>query len=181
LISALGQRFDTWADMTHTLATERAWRQAGKIEAADADKARSVAYFCGVLPEDEAKEGTGPVAADLDVMLTDGIRHLWPAAFKERSARDPRGRTAKDLVVDTHVQANTERSERYTLSLPGSIRSRVSPLECPVANMTIAGDWTACGLDVGCVEAAVMSGKLAAHAITGGEPALESIIGYDHP
>ena len=47
--------------------------------------------------------------------------------------------------------------------------------------MTIAGDWTACGLDVGCVEAAVMSGMLAAHAITGDEPALESIIGYDHP
>ena len=47
--------------------------------------------------------------------------------------------------------------------------------------MTIAGDWTACGLDVGCVEAAVMSGMLAAHAITGKEPALDSIIGYDHP
>jgi uncharacterized protein with NAD-binding domain and iron-sulfur cluster len=57
----------------------------------------------------------------------------------------------------------------------------MSPLECPVANMTIAGDWTACGLDVGCVEAAVMSGMLAAHAITGKEPALHSIIGYDHP
>ena len=47
--------------------------------------------------------------------------------------------------------------------------------------MTVAGDWTACGLDAGCVEAAVMSGMLAAHAITGEEPALESIIGYDHP
>jgi predicted NAD/FAD-dependent oxidoreductase len=47
--------------------------------------------------------------------------------------------------------------------------------------MTVAGDWTACGLDVGCVEAAVMSGMLAAHAITGDTPALESIIGYDHP
>ena len=33
--------------------------------------------------------------------------------------------------------------------------------------MTIAGDWTACGLDAGCVEAAVMSGMLAAHAISG--------------
>ena len=29
--------------------------------------------------------------------------------------------------------------------------------------MTVAGDWTACGLDAGCVEAAVMSGMLAAH------------------
>jgi hypothetical protein len=31
------------------------------------------------------------------------------------------------------------------------------------------------------VEAAVMSGMLAAHAITGDEPKLENIVGYDHP
>jgi len=48
-------------------------------------------------------------------------------------------------------------------------------------NLTVAGDWTACGLDAGCVEAAVMSGMLAAVAITGDEKALEAIIGYDHP
>ena len=47
--------------------------------------------------------------------------------------------------------------------------------------MTVAGDWTACGLDAGCIEAAVMSGMLAAFAITGTQPALESIVGYDHP
>jgi len=47
--------------------------------------------------------------------------------------------------------------------------------------MTIAGDWTACGLDAGCVEAAVMSGMLAAYAITNDQPAIQSIIGYDHP
>jgi hypothetical protein len=46
--------------------------------------------------------------------------------------------------------------------------------------MTIAGDWTACGLDAGCVEAAVMSGMLAATAISG-KPDLNAIIGYDHP
>ena len=45
LITALGLPFDTWADMTHTLATERAWRQGR------ADKVRSVAYFCAALSE----------------------------------------------------------------------------------------------------------------------------------
>jgi uncharacterized protein with NAD-binding domain and iron-sulfur cluster len=179
LISALGQRFDTWADMTHTLASERAWRKARNGKAAADDKARSVAYFCGALPETEVKKGPqhakDKVAADLQAMLSDGMRHLWPAAFKDR-------RTAEGLVAgDRHVQANTEGSDRYALSLPGSIRSRISPLECPVLNMTIAGDWTACGLDVGCVEAAVISGMLATHAITGDEPTLESIVGYDHP
>jgi predicted NAD/FAD-dependent oxidoreductase len=115
-------------------------------------------------------------------MLTSGMRHLWPGAYKPRTAKDRAVHTAKDLIVGTpHLVANAEGSDRYTLSLPGSIENRMSPLECPVANMTIAGDWTACGLDVGCVEAAVMSGMLAAHAITGNAPTIESIIGYDHP
>jgi uncharacterized protein with NAD-binding domain and iron-sulfur cluster len=182
LISALGLRFDTWADMTHTLATERAWRKALNVKSAAADKARSVAYFCGVLPDDEAKKGAEPVTrgveADLQAMLAREIQPLWPAAFPEAF----KDRTAEGLVIGArHVQASIEGSDRYTLSLPGSPRRRISPLECPVRNMTIAGDWTACGLDVGCVEAAVISGMLAAHAITGDEPALESIIGYDHP
>jgi predicted NAD/FAD-dependent oxidoreductase len=47
-------------------------------------------------------------------------------------------------------------------------------------NLTIAGDWTSCGLNQGCVEAAVISGRLAAHAISS-QPALSEIVGYDHP
>jgi uncharacterized protein with NAD-binding domain and iron-sulfur cluster len=177
LVSALGQQFDTWADMTHTLATERQWRQAAGGEADGPDAPRSVAYFCGVLADADVRRGRDHInekmAADTDALLRDGLKHLWPAAF--------RGGSAARFMTAGHVQANTEGSERYTLSLPGSIRSRISPLECPVQNMTIAGDWTACGLDVGCFEAAVMSGMLAAHAITGGKPSLRSIIGYDHP
>jgi uncharacterized protein with NAD-binding domain and iron-sulfur cluster len=46
--------------------------------------------------------------------------------------------------------------------------------------LTIAGDWTDCGLNAGCVEGAVMSGRLAAHAIAQ-SPALTDIVGYDHP
>ena len=46
--------------------------------------------------------------------------------------------------------------------------------------MTVAGDWTKSGLNSGCVESAIMSGLLAAHAISG-SPRLEDIIGYDHP
>ena len=84
-------------------------------------------------------------------------------------------------MTGQHAQANFVGSERYTLALPGSIEHRVSPLDRSVSNMTIAGDWTACGLDAGCVEAAVMSGMLAVHAITGHTPSLDDIVGYDHP
>jgi uncharacterized protein with NAD-binding domain and iron-sulfur cluster len=47
-------------------------------------------------------------------------------------------------------------------------------------NLTIAGDWTATGLDSGCIESAVISGLLAAHAISG-KPGICEIVGYNHP
>ena len=177
LVSALGQRFDTWADMTHTLGSERAWREGMKQKPSDEDKALSVAYFCAAMSNADASvpDPNAKVAADLDAMLTGGMRPLWPAAFDGGTTPKP------DVIGDTHAQANTKGSDRYVQSRFGTIDKRISPLEAPVANMTIAGDWTACGLDVGCIEAAVMSGMLAAHAITGREPTLDSIVGYDHP
>ena len=66
------------------------------------------------------------------------------------------------------------------LSLPGSSKFRISPLDRTYDNLTIAGDWTDCGFNVGCVEAAVISGRLAAHALTLSPP-LEDIVGYHHP
>ena len=177
IFTALDMPFNTWADMTHTLATERAWGAAkgGSYKAAGA---RSVAYFCGVRPNARSaaakKSKYENVAAALDGMLEKDLGKLWPKAFG-------RGRTARPHVLARHTQENKTGSDRYTLSLPGTIESRISPLQLDVLNMTIAGDWTACGLDAGCVEAAVMSGMLAAHAITGSEPSLESIVGYDHP
>jgi uncharacterized protein with NAD-binding domain and iron-sulfur cluster len=76
--------------------------------------------------------------------------------------------------------ANVNPSDRYVQSPPKTTRFRISPLDNTYDNLTIAGDWTACGLNVGCVEAAVMSGRLAAHALAK-SPALEDIVGYDHP
>jgi uncharacterized protein with NAD-binding domain and iron-sulfur cluster len=113
------------------------------------------------------------VDKNLAGLLLEEMRPVWPRAFVN-------GFNAEKLVVDRHVQANFEGSDRYTLSEPGLIGHRVSPLDRSVENMTIAGDWTACGLDVGCVEAAVMSGMLASHAISG-KPDLAEIVGYDHP
>jgi uncharacterized protein with NAD-binding domain and iron-sulfur cluster len=76
--------------------------------------------------------------------------------------------------------ANVNPSDRYVQSPPKTTRYRISPLDNTYDNLTVAGDWTACGLNVGCVEAAVMSGRLAAHALAGSPP-LEEIVGYDHP
>jgi hypothetical protein len=76
--------------------------------------------------------------------------------------------------------ANVNPSDRYVLALPGSMKYRISPLDNTYDNLTIAGDWTECGFNEGCVEAATMSGRLAAHAISQSPP-LKDIVGYDHP
>lgn len=194
VISALGQPFGTWADMTHTLSSERKWRARHPNEGWQAppgeDLVRSVASFCSVLPDKVVERYRkdpdrlrDQVKKDLREILSQGVRPLWPDAFD-----DDQGLTALDRVVPggtsldrQHVQVNFDGSDRYTLALPGSIQHRVSPLDRSVTNMTIAGDWTACGIDAGCVEAAVISGLLAVHAITGETPALDAIVGYNHP
>jgi uncharacterized protein with NAD-binding domain and iron-sulfur cluster len=196
IYTALGEGFDAYADMSHVLASE-AWAGGGRppLAGMSSTAARSLAYFCGPMPDSviaEAKQSpfTGDdnatfilarraidmanapdavalrVAQDLDVVLRTTMSSFWP--------------NLEGAKLRYYVQANHEGSERYTLSLPGSLEARLSPLEVEIANMTVAGDWTACGLDCGCVEAAVMSGLLAATAISG-KPKLEDIVGYDHP
>jgi uncharacterized protein with NAD-binding domain and iron-sulfur cluster len=94
---------------------------------------------------------------------------------------DPAGRSGDERAFDSQFYtASLHPSDRYVLSVPGSAVYRISPLDDTYANLVVAGDWTACGFIGGCVEAAVMSGRLAAHAISG-RPGLDEIIGYDHP
>jgi len=294
LVTALGPPFDTWANMTHTIASERAWRAAhGKPES---DGGQSVAYLCGTLSKatvervkkrydgiDDPAQREARVREGLQQLIQGELRQALPdlpsdefkarllatleawtnnnndADFKVLESWDARARLVSELsaalanafgqssvqsvsalvsqLVDeslqsvapsgaprnggwtapqlaealaaelarlidpvaptrksalrsllhgptvngTFVQPNHAGSERYTPALAGSIRHRISPLERWVDNMTIAGDWTACGLDSGCVEAAVMSGLLAAVAVTGEETAIKSIVGYHHP
>lgn len=196
VISAMGEPFATWADMTYTLAGEQAWRDALARDRGEEpldDPSQSVAAFCTVLGDQEiedakaAKGGIeGLVDDHLSQWLTEGMQPFWPKLF-DGAQGNPidhlvslKQGASTDLTAQ-HLRANYEGSERYTLALPGSIEYRISPLDRSVVNMTIAGDWTACGIDAGCVEAAVMSGMLAAHAITGDKPSLDEIVGYNHP
>jgi predicted NAD/FAD-dependent oxidoreductase len=97
------------------------------------------------------------------------------------NSQNRRARVTDATSFDSqHWTSNVNPTEQYVLSLPGTQKYRISPLDNTYDNLTVAGDWTMCGLDAGCVEAAVISGMLAAHAISG-SPALEDIIAYDHP
>ncbi len=133
------------------------------------------------------------VRSNVERFLESEAGRLWPGALdpgkgfrwdllvdaEDQGGR--RGKTSTSALIDSQYwRANVNPSDRYVLSLPGSLRHRISPLDNTYDNLTIAGDWTDCGFNVGCIEAAVMSGMLAAHAISG-SPSLEEIVGYDHP
>ena len=198
LISAMDGPFETWADMTHALPAERAWRahkQCPPKSKGSHSAVKSIAYFCGVLPQrdiDQQHRASKGDATELEKRLLDRVednlrdllevrmKPFWPSAEAPLRLLAREDGTSGGTLKDQHLQASFRESDRYTLALPGSLEHRISPLDNLIANMTIAGDWTECGFNEGCIEAAVMSGMLAAHAISG-RPDLNDIIGYNHP
>lgn len=173
-ISGYVEPFDTWADMRQLIGREN-WKAEPK----------AVAYFCSVLPEAQTGDGAAATVRDSAIRFLDrDVAHFWPGAVDEDGFRWPLlagGKGSGPARFDSQFWiANTQGSARYVQSLPGTLEARISPLDDRFDNFTIAGDWTGCGHQAGCVEAAVMSGLLAASAISGA-PRLSEIVGYDHP
>jgi uncharacterized protein with NAD-binding domain and iron-sulfur cluster len=193
-LSGFVEPFDTWADMSHLIPEE-----------SFASTVRSIAYFCSVLPDTMSADGpTAAFAAEQHTIaranavrfLERDVAALWPSLAgpdgfrweslvssdvrKRRRGNRSDNHHGPDRFDEQFCTANVNPSDRYVLSLPGTLRYRISPLDRTYDNLTIAGDWTASGLDSGCIESAVISGRLAAHALSQ-YPALESIVGYDHP
>lgn len=187
-VSAFVKPFDTWADMSQVIPQEN-WRVMP----------RAVAYFCSALPdpekpwrvdEDYVALRHREVRANAIAFLNNDFRHLVPGStidgrgFRWELLRAPEevdepgeGEARFDTQFWT---ANVNPSDRYVLALPGTLEHRISPLYNGIDNLTVAGDWTDCGFNEGCVEAAFISGRLAAHALAG-TPPLSEIVGYDHP
>ncbi|HVW25018.1 MAG TPA: NAD(P)-binding protein [Polyangiaceae bacterium] len=168
LVGGLTEPLDTWADMSQLLPRE-SW---------PADGPRNVAYLCGPLDEPTPV----PPFSDHDfpareLARLDGI--IVPFLDKQMAALWPKvigaGGFDWNALVGTgsgparlrsqYRRVNIDPSERYVLSVPGSSRFRLSADGSGFANVFLAGDWTKCGLDAGCVEAAVTSGMLAARAL----------------
>ncbi|MEM7520312.1 MAG: NAD(P)-binding protein [Pseudomonadota bacterium] len=187
-ISGYVEPFDTWADMRQLIPREDF-----------ATDPQAVAYFCSVLPDAELFEDgeiLSPsdnahqhVRANVVDFLNKDVGYFWPKAtcdkgFDWRLLHDDRDAaaqaTGENRIDSQFWTANVVPTDRYILSLPGTLQYRISPMDTHFDNLTVAGDWTDCGHQAGCVEAAVMSGLLAASALSGA-PRLEHIIGYDHP
>lgn len=164
--------FDTWASMPQTLWAED-WPPT--------ETPGTVAYFCGSLNAPWPAQGdqmryVQQYSEQVHRAAVDFLDHhiglYLPKAVTEQGfvwqllcgAQGQRGRKA---LSTQHVSVNIDPSDRYVQSLPGSDKYRLRPDESGYDNLVLAGDWTDCGMNAGCIEAAVMSGLQAANALLG--------------
>jgi uncharacterized protein with NAD-binding domain and iron-sulfur cluster len=178
--------FDTWADMRQLIDRED-WA-AGTVGA--------IAYFCNTMPtpaglpsrddHDLPTRAADQVKANALAFLGEAMAPLWPRAvrrypteFRWEYLVDEENREGPARFDGQFWRANVDPSERYVLSVPGSSRYRLAADDSGYDNLVFAGDWTRCNLNAGCVEAAVISGLLAAAAVDAERPP-RSIIGVTH-
>ena len=108
---------------------------------------------------------------------------FWPGSrlgehFNWDVLVDPQGRKGSQRLLGQYVRANFAPTERYVLSLPGTIRYRLWPDQSGYENLLLAGDWTRNGIDAGSIESAVTSGMLAAQAICGEPRNIAGLTGW---
>ncbi len=205
-VAGLRGTFDTWSDMTHVIAEEDAEpRPAGLAYLCGVLGEEPSTLPAGFKPGEEPRPDQialwRSAACERVVHYLDHVLPaLWPAA-RDQDTRGFRwallatpgqlnpahGKTGRvshrdklAILERQYLAVNVKVADRYVLARPGTLEYRISPLDASYDNLTVAGDWTDCGFNEGCVEAAVMSGMLASHALSS-LPALEDIIGYDHP
>jgi uncharacterized protein with NAD-binding domain and iron-sulfur cluster len=175
LSTAYARPMETWGDLSLLLATE-SWKPG--------QRPGMLAYVCGPMPDGEGEppawfsDPTYPgrererAFAEMRRFLCEHGGHLWPALrrhgdFDWAQLVDAEGRAGAERLRAQFWIANVEPSERYVLSVPGSLRHRLRSDESGFDNLYLAGDWTFTGMNLGCVEGAVMSGLRAARAISG--------------
>jgi uncharacterized protein with NAD-binding domain and iron-sulfur cluster len=161
---------DTYCDMSHLVPRE-AWTAA--------DGVGGIAYFCGVQLDGSSGEdragATQRAHDDGRAFLDRDVTGYWPTAgpggaavgFDWDNLVDIENRSGLARFEGQYWRANVAPTERYVLSRTGSMEARLRCDESGYENLVLAGDWTKNGLDLGCVEAAVMSGREAARAVLG--------------
>lgn len=154
--------FDTWASMPQVVEAED-WPPG--------ERPRTIAYFCGTLA-DRPGEPRERVRANAVRFMSEELGHLLPGAVRDGDFRwdllcGRNGQTGPAALDSQYWVANVDPSDRYVQSAPGTDRYRLRPDESGYDNLYLAGDWTDCGLNAGCIEAAVLSGLQAANAVLG--------------
>jgi uncharacterized protein with NAD-binding domain and iron-sulfur cluster len=175
ILSGYVEPFDTWSDMSHLIARER-WPSEADV--------RQIAYFCNAIPDDPAKPFDDPGypakerqrVKDYARKFLDGpLLPIFPAAADPQNAGQFNDAVLVKCVDDPQQTAfdtqffrcNIDPTELYVLSLPCSAKYRLPSHDSDFDNLYLAGDWTLTDLNIGCIEATVISARMASKAICG--------------
>ncbi len=172
VLSGYTEPFDTWSDMSYLLPRE-SWASELKV--------KQLAYFCNCLTEG----GATPPFSDSDFprrerdrvknfardFMAEDLSALWPRSSNQCAEFDwgllVNCTGEKDAFDSQFFRANIDPTERYVLSLPGTAQYRLTSGNSMFENLYLAGDWTFTDINIGCIEAAVISGRMASQAICG--------------
>jgi uncharacterized protein with NAD-binding domain and iron-sulfur cluster len=181
--------FDTWSDMSHLIPRET-WPASSNVQ--------QIAYFCNVIPDDPAAPFNEPSYPDAELQrvrdyargfLDQNCGLIWP---KARNSNDPKkfdDATLVNCALDPAIpnfqtqffRVNIDPTELYCLSLPGTTKYRLPPGKSGFPNLFLAGDWTLTDLNIGCIEATVISGMMASRAICGKPDHIYTAFGTETP
>lgn len=179
VLTGFTEPFDTWADMSRLVPRESFPPGA----------CNGIAYFCNCLTDDGPpapfndpaypERQTQRVRANAEAFLKRKIAGLWPLAVGRDGFRA--GLLSGGSLDGQFFRANVEPSELYVISAAGSTDARLAPGKSGFRNLVLAGDWTLVELNIGCVEAAVQSGMMAANAICSEPKSITGAFGIDLP
>jgi uncharacterized protein with NAD-binding domain and iron-sulfur cluster len=175
VLTGFAKPLDSWGDLSLMLPEENWFPD---------DPPRGLAYFCGGFPDDKPVPApyTDPNYPEKELKratsltlewINESLPILWPDVVDSKGAIrwdlffDRKARTGQSRLDAQYVRANINPSDRYVLSVPGSVFERMRADESGVDNLYLAGDWVRTGINAGCIEAAVMAGRAAASAIAG--------------
>jgi uncharacterized protein with NAD-binding domain and iron-sulfur cluster len=156
--------FDTIADMTQVLPQE-CWPVGARPA--------YLAYLCSVLPKVKhyslkPRPTDNPLLvpeSDFDVKM---LRNLWPGFAADdlwKPPDEPAAGPNPNLLRHQYFRENKRPHELYVLSRAKDVRKRLDEKYDHFENLVLAGDWTKTGIDAGCIEAAVVSGRRAGREV----------------
>ena len=165
--------WDIWMDYSATLPSE-----------GHGSAIRHLLYGCGVMPDDPNEPNTFDDPCypstvreakrnDLRDWLASKSPQIWTefknseGEFDSTRLFTTHGDSLECRMQWQYCRTNIEGTERYTTPASQTVDLRLTPGQSGFANLTLAGDWTKNGIDIGCVEAASTSGMLAIEHLTG--------------